>query len=81
VGVVTVIYMLLTATLTLMVPISAISEDAAFAAAFDYVGYNWAKYIIALAALLGCVGRLVAITARPSMGSSSVLLWRRCGEA
>jgi amino acid transporter len=56
VGVVTVIYMLLTATLTLMVPISAISEDAAFAAAFDYVGYSWAKYIIALAALMGCVG-------------------------
>lgn len=52
-GIVTVIYMLMTVALCLMVPREAIDENATFAMAFDYVGMHWAKHVVAVGALLG----------------------------
>jgi cationic amino acid transporter 4 len=46
-------YILLSSTLTLMVPWSSIDPDTSFAAAFDTVGVPWAKYIVAIGALSG----------------------------
>lgn len=46
-GVVTVFYILMSLALVMMVPVSAIDDKAAFAAAFDYVGMSWARYIVA----------------------------------
>ncbi|BDA47291.1 Cationic amino acid transporter 1 [Coccomyxa sp. Obi] len=53
--VVTTFYILASLTLTLMVPVEAIDASAGFSAAFTYVGLDWAKYIVALGALLGIV--------------------------
>ncbi len=50
---VTVIYVLMCVVLCLMVPRAAIDTKATFAAAFEYVGLPWAKYIVALGALMG----------------------------
>ncbi|KAH8962262.1 hypothetical protein BDL97_05G092200 [Sphagnum fallax] len=48
-----VVYVLMALTLCLMVPTSEISKDAAFSTAFQTVGMNWAKYVVALGALKG----------------------------
>lgn len=47
-GVVTLCYILLSLALVMMVPMSALTESASFAAAFAYVGLPWAQYIVAL---------------------------------
>eukprot|EP00882_Tetradesmus_deserticola_P006703 GHRQ01007056.1.p1 GENE.GHRQ01007056.1~~GHRQ01007056.1.p1 ORF type:complete len:407 (+),score=118.31 GHRQ01007056.1:579-1799(+) len=52
-GVVTACYMLMAAVLVMMVPLAAIDTGAAFAAAFVYVYMDWARYIVALGALMG----------------------------
>lgn len=49
----TFVYMMMALTLALMVPYSQIDEGAPFSAAFSSVGWNWAKYIVALGALKG----------------------------
>jgi APA family basic amino acid/polyamine antiporter len=41
--------------LVMMVPISALQEAGSFAAAFMYVGMDWARYIVALGAVLGII--------------------------
>lgn len=52
-GTVTVIYVLVSAALTLMVPFSKINKDAALPDAFDYIDLQWAKYIVSIGALCG----------------------------
>lgn len=54
-SVVTICYILMSLALVMMVPISALTESGSFAAAFDYAGLHWARYIVALGALLGIV--------------------------
>ncbi|GLI69367.1 hypothetical protein VaNZ11_013943 [Volvox africanus] len=62
--VVSIIYILMSVVLSLMVPRNKIDPDAAFAAAFEYVGLSWAKYIVALGAILGILtGILMGIYA------------------
>ncbi|TKY72980.1 Cationic amino acid transporter 1 [Spatholobus suberectus] len=46
-------YCSLAATLCLMQPYSAIDINAPFSAAFSAIGWDWAKYIVALGALKG----------------------------
>lgn len=41
--------------LVMMVPLKDMSGGASFAAAFTYVGLDWARYIVALGALLGII--------------------------
>ncbi|KAF5738347.1 cationic amino acid transporter 1-like isoform X1 [Tripterygium wilfordii] len=53
-------YCLLSATLVLMQPYSQIDVDAPFTLAFQAVGLNWAKYIVALGALKGMTTSLLA---------------------
>ncbi|XP_038723715.1 cationic amino acid transporter 1-like [Tripterygium wilfordii] len=49
----TVCYCLLAITLCLMQPYTEINTDAPFSVAFEAVGWNWAKYIVAAGALKG----------------------------
>ncbi|GLT64988.1 hypothetical protein SLA2020_374460 [Shorea laevis] len=49
----TAVYCLLAITLCLMQPYLQIDRDAPFSVAFEAVGMNWAKYIVALGALEG----------------------------
>ncbi|XP_050225712.1 cationic amino acid transporter 1-like [Mercurialis annua] len=53
------VYCLLAAVLCLMVPTNKIDGDAAFSVAFEYVGMNWAKYIVAFGALQGMTTALL----------------------
>ncbi len=70
VGIVTIIYTMMCVTLTLMVPTPDIDSSAAFAAAFDYVGMPWAKYIVSLGALMGIfTGVLIGV-----MGAARILV-------
>ncbi|EIE24778.1 amino acid transporter [Coccomyxa subellipsoidea C-169] len=63
-GVVTLLYMLMSATIVLMVPYVDISPKAAFAAAFQSTGLPWARYIVAVGALAGILtGPLVGFYA------------------
>nr|KAG5702504.1 hypothetical protein BaRGS_015136 [Batillaria attramentaria] len=57
--VVTVLYMLVTSSLTLMVPYFDINVSAAFPAAFAEVGSAWAKYLVAVGTLLGMTSSLL----------------------
>lgn len=57
--VVTVCYCLMSSALTLMIPYDHIHPSAAFADAFDTLGLNWAKYIVAVGALSGMTTSLV----------------------
>ncbi|XP_059141321.1 cationic amino acid transporter 4-like [Physella acuta] len=50
---VTCLYLLATASLTLMIPFYDTNTSAAFPFAFDEVGAHWAKYIVAGGTLLG----------------------------
>mmetsp|Transcript_1343 Transcript_1343/g.2143 ORF Transcript_1343/g.2143 Transcript_1343/m.2143 type:complete len:645 (+) Transcript_1343:109-2043(+) len=69
VSIVTIIYVLMCVTLSLMVPLEDIQTNATFAAAFDYVGMTWAKYIVSIGALLGIfTGTLIGI-----MGAARIL--------
>ncbi|WIA31201.1 hypothetical protein OEZ86_001201 [Tetradesmus obliquus] len=54
-GVVTICYMLMSAVLVMMVPLAALDKGASFAAAFSYVNMDWARYIVALGALMGII--------------------------
>ncbi|KAK7328501.1 hypothetical protein VNO77_22610 [Canavalia gladiata] len=49
----TLVYCLLAATLCLMQPYTRIDKDAPFSVAFSAIGWDWAKYIVALGALKG----------------------------
>ncbi|KAL4331217.1 cationic amino acid transporter 1 isoform X1 [Arachis duranensis] len=49
----TTLYCLLAVTLCLMQPYKTIDPDAPFSVAFSVVGWDWAKYIVALGALKG----------------------------
>jgi len=49
----TFIYILMALTLVLMVPFSQIDTGAPYSVAFASIGWNWAKYIVALGALKG----------------------------
>ncbi|CAL8464071.1 g3606 [Coccomyxa elongata] len=63
-GVVTTLYMLMSATIVLMVPYTDISPKAAFAAAFQSTGLPWARFIVAAGALAGILtGPLVGFYA------------------
>ncbi|GKV32080.1 hypothetical protein SLEP1_g40711 [Rubroshorea leprosula] len=57
--IVTVAYCLLAITLCLMQPYPQIDQDAPFPVAFEAVGMNWAKYIVALGALEGMTTALL----------------------
>ena len=50
-SVVTVCYVLMSSTLTLMEPYQHIVPDSAFADAFAYNGVQWAKYVISVGAI------------------------------
>ncbi|KAJ9514573.1 hypothetical protein QJQ45_016310, partial [Haematococcus lacustris] len=52
-SIVTAIYAMMCVTLSLMIPNGSIDSSAAFAAAFDTVGMQWAKYIVCIGALMG----------------------------
>ncbi|KVI04837.1 cationic amino acid transporter 1-like [Cynara cardunculus var. scolymus] len=54
------IYSLLATVLCLMQPYNQINRDAPFSIAFQAVGMNWAKYIVALGALKGMTTVLLA---------------------
>ncbi len=73
---VTVIYVLMCVVLCLMVPRAAIDTKATFAAAFEYVGLPWAKYIVALGALMGecrcCTGTPYHVTPGRGCGSHKI---------
>ncbi|KAJ9140856.1 hypothetical protein P3X46_031451 [Hevea brasiliensis] len=49
----TLLYCLLAVTLCLMVPYQQIDPDAPFSVAFQVVGWDWAKYVVAAGALKG----------------------------
>jgi APA family basic amino acid/polyamine antiporter len=76
-GTVTVCYMLMSATLVMMVPIADLDQGAPFAAAFAYNNLQWARYIVALGALMGIItttlvgmyatARIIAASARQHM--------------
>ncbi|KZV48805.1 cationic amino acid transporter 1-like [Dorcoceras hygrometricum] len=53
------LYCLLAITLCLMQPYSTIDVDAPFSMAFQMVGWNWAKYIVAAGALKGMTSVLL----------------------
>ncbi|XP_075477562.1 cationic amino acid transporter 1-like [Primulina tabacum] len=55
----TVLYCLLAITLCLMQPYHMINVDAPFSRAFEMVGWNWAKYIVAAGALKGMTSVLL----------------------
>uniref|UniRef100_A0A1I7TFY6 AA_permease_C domain-containing protein n=1 Tax=Caenorhabditis tropicalis TaxID=1561998 RepID=A0A1I7TFY6_9PELO len=58
-GIICVLYVLMGASLTLMVPYDQIDVDAAFAAAFELKGANVAKIIMSIGALAGMLNNLV----------------------
>ena len=53
--IVTACYMLMSTALVTMVPLGMIDTGAPFSEAFAAVGMPWAKYIVALGALMGIV--------------------------
>ncbi|XP_073129299.1 cationic amino acid transporter 1-like [Henckelia pumila] len=55
----TLLYCLLAITLCLMQPYGMIDVDAPFSRAFELVGWNWAKYIVAAGALKGMTSVLL----------------------
>lgn len=59
-SIIIVVYCLMSATLCLMQPYFNIDVDAPFTVAFQAVGMNWAKYIVALGALKGMTTVLLA---------------------
>jgi APA family basic amino acid/polyamine antiporter len=62
--IVTTLYFLCSITLTLMLPYTLISPDAAFSQAFVDVGMKWASYIVAAGAIMGIVtGTMVGLLA------------------
>lgn len=62
--IVTTLYFLCAITLTLMLPYTDISSDAAFSQAFVSVGMKWASFIVAVGALLGIVtGTMIGLLA------------------
>ncbi|XP_041023360.1 cationic amino acid transporter 1-like [Juglans microcarpa x Juglans regia] len=59
-SIVIVIYCILAATVSLMQPYTQVDADAPFTVAFQAVGMNWAKYIVAFGALKGMTTVLLA---------------------
>ncbi|KAF5944846.1 hypothetical protein HYC85_018923 [Camellia sinensis] len=68
----TIMYCLLAVTLCLMQPYASIDANAPFSVAFQAVGWDWAKYIVAAGALKGSYNKL---------GMTSVLLVVAVGTA
>ena len=63
-SIVTLVYLLMVVVLCLMVPRAAISKAATYAAAFDYVGLPWVKYIVSVGAIMGMLtGIMIGIYA------------------
>ena len=58
-GIVTVLYVLVTCVLTLMVPYTDVNPTAAFPFAFAQQGAEWAKYVVALGTLFGITTSLL----------------------
>ncbi|XP_041378440.1 cationic amino acid transporter 4-like [Gigantopelta aegis] len=58
-GVVTVVYMLVTVSLTLMIPYYQTEPTAAFPMAFATCGVIWAKYVVAVGTLFGITTSLL----------------------
>ncbi|KAJ8320708.1 hypothetical protein KUTeg_002295 [Tegillarca granosa] len=58
-SVVTFLYVLVTIALTLMVPYTNIDPNAAYPSAYEYLGLEWAKYIVALGTLFGITTSLL----------------------
>ncbi len=48
-------YMSVSAVLTLMIPYYILDPDIPMPQAFDYVGYNWAKNIVTIGAIISLV--------------------------
>ncbi|MEW5304712.1 MAG: hypothetical protein WDW36_007304 [Sanguina aurantia] len=69
VGTVTVIYTLMSVVLSLMVPNDMINQNATYASAFEYVGLDWAKYVVAAGALMG----ITTTTLIGVLGASRIL--------
>ncbi|VDO19213.1 unnamed protein product, partial [Heligmosomoides polygyrus] len=59
-GIVIFVYVIMSSSLTLMIPYDQVSPDAAFAQAFDSKGATAAKYIITVGALAGMLNNLVS---------------------
>lgn len=62
----TFLYIMMALTLSMMVPYYQIDEGAPFSAAFSNVGWNWARYIVALGALKGITTVLLVLKSRIS---------------
>ena len=60
------LYCSISGALTSMVPYTEIDEDAAFARAFDYQGWDWAKYVVSVGAIAAmCCTLLGSIITMP----------------
>lgn len=57
----TIMYCLLAVTLCLMQPYASIDANAPFSVAFEAVGWDWAKYIVAAGALKGMTSVLLVV--------------------
>lgn len=57
----TTLYCLMAVTLCLMVPYGSIDRDAPFSVAFQDVGWEWAKYIVAAGALKGNIQYIIPL--------------------
>lgn len=54
-SIITVIYCLMALSLTMMQSYTEIDPDAAYSVAFERIGMNWAKYLVAIGALKGMI--------------------------
>ena len=48
----TVVYLCVSVVVSLMIPYYLIHIEAPFPSAFSYVGYDWAKYIVSIGAII-----------------------------
>jgi hypothetical protein len=74
--------MLMSAVLVMMVPITGLDKGAPFAAAFAAVNMDWARYIVALGALMGIVTTTLVSSSSSSDGLGLVIcacLFSWCG--
>ncbi|KAF2310794.1 hypothetical protein GH714_017284 [Hevea brasiliensis] len=65
----TLLYCLLAVTLCLMVPYQQIDPDAPFSVAFQVVGWDWAKYVVAAGALKGMTTVLLVSAVNAKTGT------------
>jgi hypothetical protein len=52
------------AVLVMLVPMAGLDKGASFAAAFSYVNMDWARYVVALGALMGIITTTLVSTCR-----------------